>query len=67
MSNEKTSTERAADDARVCPTCGERVDADSDALPFCSARCKLADLGRWFSGDFRISRRLEQSDLDELE
>ena len=22
--------------------------------PFCSDRCKLADLGRWLEGDYRI-------------
>jgi hypothetical protein len=22
--------------------------------PFCSERCKLADLGRWLKGDYRI-------------
>jgi endogenous inhibitor of DNA gyrase (YacG/DUF329 family) len=22
--------------------------------PFCSERCKMADLGRWLSGDYRI-------------
>lgn len=22
--------------------------------PFCSERCRLADLGRWVSGDYRI-------------
>ena len=22
--------------------------------PFCSERCKLADLGRWLKGDYRV-------------
>jgi hypothetical protein len=24
--------------------------------PFCSERCRLADLGRWLSEDYRVSR-----------
>ena len=23
--------------------------------PFCSERCKLADLGRWLTGDYRVA------------
>lgn len=25
--------------------------------PFCSERCKMADLGRWFSDDYRVAGR----------
>jgi uncharacterized protein len=31
-----------------CPLCGREFDPDgSDALPFCSQRCRQIDLGRW--------------------
>ncbi|MDZ7616753.1 MAG: DNA gyrase inhibitor YacG [Patescibacteria group bacterium] len=31
-----------------CPTCDRRFEqASSSAIPFCSARCRLVDLGRW--------------------
>jgi endogenous inhibitor of DNA gyrase (YacG/DUF329 family) len=31
-----------------CPTCKKEFDKDfSTALPFCSDRCRLIDLGRW--------------------
>lgn len=31
-----------------CPTCGNEFEAaTSRTLPFCSARCKQIDLGRW--------------------
>jgi endogenous inhibitor of DNA gyrase (YacG/DUF329 family) len=31
-----------------CPTCErEFTAAESTALPFCSERCRLIDLGRW--------------------
>jgi len=31
-----------------CPICQERFDPKkSTAMPFCSERCRLIDLGRW--------------------
>lgn len=50
-----------------CPTCGGEVDAAAGHAPFCSTRCRMADLNRWFSGDYVISRELKETDLDELE
>lgn len=35
-----------------CPICGKR--SDIDHRPFCSARCKQVDLGRWLGGDYRL-------------
>jgi len=42
---------------RTCPQCDResRPRADNRAYPFCSARCKDADLGRWLSQDYVIS------------
>jgi uncharacterized protein len=35
-----------------CPTCKKDFQkSDSDALPFCSERCRLIDLGRWLDED----------------
>jgi uncharacterized protein len=36
----------------ACPQCGKsaRLDAQNRWRPFCSERCKLVDLGAWFSG-----------------
>ena len=34
-------------------------------LPFCSQRCRLADLGKWLDGGFRISSPASEEDLDE--
>jgi endogenous inhibitor of DNA gyrase (YacG/DUF329 family) len=42
--------------ARRCPTCG-RIPAPlpaNVAWPFCSDRCRLADLGRWLGETYRI-------------
>ena len=31
-----------------CPTCHNEFEAtDTSAMPFCSDRCRLVDLGRW--------------------
>ncbi len=35
-----------------CPVCGRRPDPGE--RPFCSARCRDVDLGRWIAGDYRI-------------
>lgn len=45
-----------------CRTCGARVAAGAAPAPFCSDRCRMADLHRWFSGDYRISRPLSQGE-----
>jgi hypothetical protein len=39
----------------ICPTCGEKTTWEENPWrPFCSDRCKLVDLGRWASGDYKI-------------
>jgi len=59
MAAEKT--DRFADGIRriVCPQCGRVIEyarvSDIATFPFCSARCRLADLDKWFEGDYRIS------------
>lgn len=37
---------------RSCPICGKAAAAAHD--PFCSARCKQVDLGRWLNGTYRV-------------
>jgi endogenous inhibitor of DNA gyrase (YacG/DUF329 family) len=43
----------------TCPICGRTVEgADRAALPFfpfCSARCKTIDLGRWLDERYRLA------------
>ncbi|MBK8253275.1 MAG: DNA gyrase inhibitor YacG [Polyangiaceae bacterium] len=42
--------------ARKCPVCGKAIlRAPDDVRPFCSPSCKLADLGRWLDGSYRIA------------
>jgi len=35
-----------------CPVCGKP--STKDARPFCGERCADIDLGRWFTGQYRI-------------
>ncbi len=39
-----------------CPICeGERAPlAENKSFPFCSARCKMVDLGRWLGEEYFI-------------
>ena len=56
-------TPPASGDA-TCPICGRP--ASGTTRPFCSRRCAEVDLGRWFSGAYRVpSTRLEPEDDDE--
>jgi endogenous inhibitor of DNA gyrase (YacG/DUF329 family) len=53
---------------RVCPICKRKIPAEDGPAsfrPFCSQRCRMADLGSWLSGSYRISRPLAEEDLDE--
>ena len=54
---------------KPCPTCGKPVDwENAPERPFCSERCRLADLGRWASEDYRINAgKTTDSEFDEDE
>jgi endogenous inhibitor of DNA gyrase (YacG/DUF329 family) len=39
----------------LCPICKKPVDVSGEHFPFCSDRCRLLDLGKWASGDYRVS------------
>jgi endogenous inhibitor of DNA gyrase (YacG/DUF329 family) len=41
--------------ALFCPTCRKVVLATCEDFPFCSDRCRILDLGKWASGDYKIS------------
>ena len=40
----------------ICPICGKEVAPRSSnkSFPFCTARCKSIDLGKWLSEDYRV-------------
>ncbi|MGI9068922.1 MAG: DNA gyrase inhibitor YacG [Pyrinomonadaceae bacterium] len=40
---------------KKCPTCNKQVEwQDNPFRPFCSERCKLVDLSRWVSEEYRV-------------
>jgi hypothetical protein len=50
-----------------CPICKSELLSTPEASqwrPFCSQRCKTIDLGAWLDGTYRISRPIEEEDLD---
>ncbi len=51
-----------------CRTCGKVLPEgrETPTFPFCSKQCKMTDLGRWFSGAYRISEPIQDEDIDEL-
>ena len=51
-------------DAR-CPSCGKTVPTGAATAPFCSARCRMADLNRWFTGEYRVTRPIQSVDDDD--
>ena len=60
----RTMNERKS--ARVaCPTCKKKGDWFAGEYgPFCSRRCKLVDLGKWFGGEHAISEPLRPEHLE---
>jgi endogenous inhibitor of DNA gyrase (YacG/DUF329 family) len=49
-----------------CPVCRKETQWDDNPFkPFCSERCKLIDLGKWASEDYRIPG--EKKDIPDAE
>ena len=46
-----------------CPICKKLVPLDHPEVPFCSERCRTIDLGKWASGDYKISTPIQDPDL----
>lgn len=54
----------------TCPSCKTVIEdarEDAPARPFCSQRCKLADLHNWLTDAYRISTPLGPGDLEDDE
>lgn len=50
-----------------CPMCKREGDWFAGAYgPFCSKRCKLVDLGKWFGEENAISEPLRAEHLEEF-
>ncbi|MGB8169975.1 MAG: DNA gyrase inhibitor YacG [Chthoniobacteraceae bacterium] len=51
-----------------CPICGRETELAAAPLgPFCSDRCKLVDLGKWFGEEYRVSEPLRPDHFTEFE
>lgn len=49
----------------ACPICKQPTGEGNPHYPFCSKRCQTIDLGRWADGAYKITRPIEQRDLEE--
>ena len=53
-----------------CPTCKRQIQyqvlTEVPFRPFCSERCKLIDLSKWFNEEFKVSEEPSEADIDEL-
>lgn len=51
----------------ACPGCGgpSRYVSDNPWRPFCSERCKGADLGAWATESYRVEARPDPGDEDD--
>ncbi|MEM6392245.1 MAG: DNA gyrase inhibitor YacG [Planctomycetota bacterium] len=58
-------SDKAAGVVGACPICGVDVLEDNPHRPFCSERCRTIDLGRWLDEGYRVSRPIEQADLEQ--
>jgi uncharacterized protein len=51
-----------------CPACKKQGDWFSgDYGPFCSKRCKLVDLGKWFGEEHKVSEPLQPGHFVEMD
>ena len=52
--------------AKRCPSCEKPVPerAENPAYPFCSARCRAIDLGKWLGEEYRVADKHPELDED---
>ena len=52
-----------------CPICNTaaRPRQDNPSFPFCSARCKTIDLGKWLNEEYRVPVEDDAQEAQELE
>ncbi len=49
-----------------CRVTGAWVGPDAATYPFASEKARLADLNKWFTGSYEISRPIKDADFDEM-
>jgi endogenous inhibitor of DNA gyrase (YacG/DUF329 family) len=53
---------------KKCPICDKPAETkENPHRPFCSARCKLLDLGNWVDENYRVPSQVERPSVEELE
>ena len=70
MPDEQRQSKTDATNTKPCPSCGKDVPTGGGGAPhepFCSKRCRSADLGHWLNGSYRISRDINDADLDTID
>ncbi len=50
-----------------CRRCGRSITESAEHYPFCSDRCRMADLNSWFDGDYKVSREIKDSDIETVD
>ncbi|HUG67274.1 MAG TPA: DNA gyrase inhibitor YacG [Pirellulaceae bacterium] len=51
-----------------CPTCNTLFEVEkTKAMPFCSERCRLVDLGRWLSEEQSVPHVPNPDEFDETQ
>jgi tRNA threonylcarbamoyladenosine biosynthesis protein TsaE len=51
-----------SEDGERCPICRTLLGETAADAPFCSPRCRMADLGRWMRGEYLLSRELAEEE-----
>jgi len=56
-----------------CPVCrkvmdkaGRQNSREGGFYPFCSNRCRMLDLGKWFDGDYRIPAEVRPEEAEDI-
>lgn len=49
----------------ACPVTGKPVSPESPTFPFVDEQARMADLGRWLTGQYTLSRELTEEDLSD--
>ncbi len=50
--------------ATTCPITGVKVEPESPTYPFANERARMADLNRWFTGSYQVSRDATDADFE---
>lgn len=52
---------------KICPMCKSELLEDAQHFPFCSARCKMIDLGAWASEKYRVKGTAFSEENEEVD